>query len=108
MNAPHSRLLAIVCCIYLFSVAAAFIFGLLLKDDHGVSFLPTAMLTLPWFYILPVIAERLGLFSALTAYYDLPLFVFSAFLNVGIAAAIRRLRKKTSRSLTSIASQQLL
>jgi len=97
--------MVVVGCIYLFTVVAAFIFGLLSKDDHGVSFLPAAMLTLPWFYILPFIAERLGLFAVLTAYYDLPLFAVSAFINVGIVAAIRRLRAQTSRAVTGIASQ---
>jgi catalase len=32
------------------------VFGLVRRDEHGVSFLTTATLTLPWFYILPFIA----------------------------------------------------
>jgi hypothetical protein len=78
-SAPRSRLFITICSIYLLFVAAAFLFGLLMKEEHGVSFIPAVLLTLPWFYVLPCIAELLRLFPVLTAYYDLPLFATSAF-----------------------------
>jgi hypothetical protein len=84
-------------------VGAAFLFGLLMKEEHGVSFIPTVLLTLPWFYVLPYIAEPLRLFTVLTAYYDLPLFAISAFLNVAIAEGLRHLRARASDAFIHIA-----
>jgi hypothetical protein len=66
-------------------VFAVFVLGFMTKDEHGVSFVPTALLTLPWWYFLIFIAERVGLVSPLTGFYDLPLFAISA------AEAIRRI-----------------
>jgi len=74
-----------------------------MKEEHGVSFLPAVLLTLPWFYVLPYIAELLRLFPLLTAYYDLPLFATAAFLNVAIAEGLRRLRARASEESIHIA-----
>jgi hypothetical protein len=102
-NPPRSRVFITVCWIYLFSVGAAFLFGLLFKDDHGVSFMPVLVLTSPWTHVMTKIARSLWLFPALTAYYDLPLFAISAFLNVSIAEGLRRLRTRASEGFVSIA-----
>ena len=104
-TAPRSRLFAAVCGIYLFCVLAAFVVGLAVKDYHGVTFFPAVFLTLPWFYILPFIAERFGFISPLTAYHDLLLFAISAFINVGVAETIRRIRARASESFVSITPQ---
>ena len=64
-NAPRGRLFVPVCGIYALCVLAAFVLGLVAKDDSGIAFLPAALLTLPWFYVLPLIAERLGFHFAI-------------------------------------------
>ena len=55
------------------------------------TFLPTCMLTLPWFQIAVIegVPDRLS--RALTAFYDLPLFALSAFLNLLVAGGVRKL-----------------
>jgi hypothetical protein len=47
-NAPRSRLFLAVCGIYIVCVLGAFLVGLVAKDDQGVTFIPVALLTLPW------------------------------------------------------------
>ena len=102
-NARRSRVFVAVCWIYMSVVGAAFLFGLFAKDDFGVSFLPAMLLTLPWPYVLLRITQPLGLIPLLTAYYDLPLFVISALLNVGIAETVRRVRARASEQFIHIA-----
>jgi hypothetical protein len=77
-------------CIYLLAVIAAFAFGLAEKDSAGVSFIPTVLLTLPWFFVSAISSLPRWLFSALTAFYDLPLFSVSALLNICFAELVRR------------------
>jgi hypothetical protein len=102
-NAPRSRVFVAVCCVYLSCVAGAYLSGLLRKDDFGVSFMPALLLTFPWPYIFVYFAVPPWLVSTLTACYDLPLFAISAFLNVGIAEALRRVRAKASEEFVHIA-----
>jgi hypothetical protein len=87
--------------VYLLSVAAAFLVGLAFRDDHGVSFIPAMLLVFPWSFILPYVALPLGLFSTLTAFYDLPLFAISATINLGIAELVRlRQAQRQAKSTT--------
>ena len=95
----------VISCIYLFCVGATFLFGLLTKNDAGASFLPVLLLTFPWTYVFVYVAGPLGLVPVMTAYYDLPLFAISAFMNVGIAEALRRVRAKASEGFVRIAPQ---
>jgi hypothetical protein len=86
---PRSLAFTIGCCIYISAVIATFIFGLIKKDPDGVSFIPTIVVTLPWFFA-PMDWIPHWAFSALTAFYDLPLFLLSAFLNLCIADLLCR------------------
>lgn len=95
MTKPSRRFI-MVCCLYFAAVAVAFVFGLAEKDADGVSFIPTIIITLPWFFVPSIASFPDWLFSFLTAFYDLPLFLFSALLNVGIAKLIRRFYIRTS------------
>ena len=79
------------CCVYLLFITIAFVLGRLHLDADGASFIPTFLLTLPWSFILTLIHLPKILFSALTVFHDLPLFLLSAALNVVIAALLRRL-----------------
>ncbi|NYF51367.1 hypothetical protein HDF12_001732 [Edaphobacter lichenicola] len=65
-------------------------FGLAVKDADGVSFIPTIIVTLPWFFISSIDSLPHWLFSFLTAFYDLPLFFLSALLNICFAELVRR------------------
>ena len=102
-NAPRSRVFVAACCIYLFCVAAAYLFGFLTKDGFGVSFVPVMFLTFPWPWIFAYVAAPRWLVSTITTYYDLPLFIVSAFMNVGIAEALRHIRAKASEGFVRIA-----
>jgi hypothetical protein len=91
------------CVIYLSAVTVAFVVGILFatKDSEGVSFLPTLLLTLPWFFVIAKLVEQpQWLFSTFIAFYDLPIFLFSAFLNIAVAGVIRRLlaRNRTEKA----------
>jgi len=86
----RSSTFTIACCLYLSTVIAAFVFGLLKRDCCGGSFLPTVALTFPWFLITAIDSMPRWLFTALTSFYDLPLFLLSAFLNVCLAELLRR------------------
>ena len=102
---PRSRIFIWACSIYIFAVVGSFIFGLIFKDPDGVSFVPTALLTIPWFFL--AMATPHWLFAALTAFYDLPLFLVSALLNLGIAEVLRRLRlQKQMEILPRISPRQ--
>ena len=78
------------CCVYIVAVSVAFAFGVAESDTEGVSFLPAALLTSPWFFIPESMHLPEGLFSALTAFYDFPLFLVSALLNIVVVYRIRR------------------
>jgi hypothetical protein len=92
----RSSTFTLACCFYLATVIAAFIFGVLKRDCCGGSFLPAVALTFPWFLISTIASVPRWLFTALTSFYDLPLFLLSAFLNVCLAELLRRFF--TSRS----------
>jgi hypothetical protein len=62
-SAPRSRVLVVICCTYLLFVGAAFLFGLLVKDDFGVSFMPGMLLTLPRPFVLLWIARTTQAYS---------------------------------------------
>ncbi len=88
-----SRGFLLGCSIYLLAVALTFLLGIATSSPHSGSwtFLPTCLLTLPWFPIAVIegVPERVS--KELTAFYDLPLFALSAFLNLLVAAGVRRL-----------------
>ncbi|HEX6496920.1 MAG TPA: hypothetical protein VF018_15620 [Acidobacteriaceae bacterium] len=71
--------------LYVLAVVATFAFGIAFPHSEGWSFLPTMILTLPW-SMIPV---PNGLFAALTAYDDLPLFLCGMILNIVIVYIIR-------------------
>jgi hypothetical protein len=102
-DAPRSRVFVAVCCAYVSCMFGAYLIGLLRKDYFGVSFMPALLLTFPWPYIFLWFAGRSWLVSTLTAYYELPLFAISAFMNVGMAEALRRVRAKLSEEFVGIA-----
>lgn len=89
-----------VVAVYILCVVATFLFGVVARDEHGVSFVPAIVLSLPWVYVLPFIAERTGGFSALTAYYDLPFFAICALMNVGVAETVRRSRARVAEAIS--------
>jgi hypothetical protein len=86
----------LVCCLYLLAVILAFVVGVVTKDDHGVSFIPTAILTLPFSFLCTVLPLPDWIFSGVTAFYDLPLFLASALLNICLAELIRRIYVRAS------------
>jgi hypothetical protein len=65
------------------------------RDEQGVSFLPTIVLTLPWFYVLAFLAEKFRFIAAMSSLYGLPLFSISALLNVLAVAAFRGWRERS-------------
>ena len=71
---------------YLLIVAGLFLLGRLHLDEDGVSFVPVLLATLPWSLAVTLMHLSRPIFLAITAYYDLPLFALSAFLNVGLSA----------------------
>ncbi len=85
----RDRIFIVVCCVYLLLVTITFVVGRLHLDAEGVSFIPSFLLTLPWSFILSSIHLPTMFFSALTAFYDLPLFMLSAALNIFTAGFLR-------------------
>ena len=68
------------CFLYMASVVATFLFGLAHLDADGASFVFTSILTAPWFFLAMYLPR--AVFVVLTAFYDLPLFLISAALNI--------------------------
>ena len=93
MTRYFSRGFLLGCSIYLLAVALTFLLGIATSSPHSGSwtFLPTCLLTLPWFQIAVIegVPDRLS--RTLTAFYDLPLFAISAFLNLLVAGGVRKL-----------------
>jgi hypothetical protein len=90
---------------YLFAVGVAFLLGVVFRDGDGVSFLPTVLLTTPWFFVPAVVPPPHWLFAALTALYDFPIFLISASLNVLLGSLVcRRFSSKNSLGIPSITS----
>src|ERR1700756_5245549 len=90
---PRSRAFLVGCLVYKLAVVVAFIVGLILeyKNSAGWTFLPALLWTLPWSQILAMLPTPQWLFTALTAFYDLPLFALSALLNLAVVGGIRSL-----------------
>jgi hypothetical protein len=85
----NGRIFTLLCCTYLLVVLIVFCAGWAKKDTDGVSFILTFLLTLPWSFAISQVPWSSKVLDALTAFYDLPLFVLSALLNIFVAKILR-------------------
>jgi hypothetical protein len=78
------------CFCYLLIVFLVYCWGLATsKSSEGWSFLPTILLTLPWWPLITDLPMDERAFEVLASFYSLPVFLLSALLNISIAATVR-------------------
>jgi len=87
----RGRQFAIGYCAYLLLVIGAFTLGRLFLESGGEYFIPCFFLTVPWCFAITLFAPPRALYDALTAFYNLPLFLISAALNIFIVELFRRI-----------------
>lgn len=80
---------------YLVLVGVLFLIARLYLDDDRASFIPVFLATLPGSFAFLLLDLPRPLIFALTMYYDLPLFVISAVVNITFGASLLA-RKESS------------
>jgi hypothetical protein len=94
----RGRPFAIGYCAYLLLVIATFTFGTAHIDSDGVVFIPCFFLTIPWCFAITTVDLPRPLYDVLVAFYDLPLFLLSAALNIFVVELVRRLLAARSKA----------
>ena len=73
--------------VYAGAVLLAFAIGCIKDDGSGVAFIPTMVLTLPWW--LGAFLMPRPMLSVVSTFHDAPLFVSALLLNITLAALVR-------------------